>query len=512
MNDINNCVIYARVSTKEQVKGFSIDNQIEECKRFALSENYNIKKIFVDSGESAKTTNRTEYKKMFKFVTNSANNISAVIIWKMNRFSRDTKDSLVEAERLAYKRIKLLSATERNDDTPEGKLYRTINSAFNEYENSIRRETIIAGMKKGFHDGYWHFYPPIGYKYKENEDDKKQLYPTDESEIVIEAFYLASKGIYTQVEIRNRLKVKFGKKIHRQTLNRMLRNHLYYGYIYKPNWHPEPIKGKHEAIITKEIFNKVQRILDGKERVIKARNRNNPEFPLRRTVRCYKCGRYLTAYFAKGKYPRYSCKNPDCTGTISREDIRNSFIALLKSMQLRTEFSSLAKAVITDTLNSYYEKQKENISNLRTRITKLKKKLESIESKYIDGKFDDETYNKWKSNIRSETSELEYEITNSNISISEINKKIDFAFSFLSNLPEIWLKCSDINTRQRIQSLLFPDGVIYENGISRTSVTLPIFNYLPQPLTQDVVYGGGGGSRTRVQGFGCKKFYIFITS
>ena len=82
-----NCLIYNRVSTGEQAKrGYSLDAQEEECKKFALLEGYNVVKIFREEGKSAKNTNRVEFKKMLKYCKEHKNEISCVIFWKYERF------------------------------------------------------------------------------------------------------------------------------------------------------------------------------------------------------------------------------------------------------------------------------------------------------------------------------------------------------------------------------------------------------------------------------------------
>ena len=59
-----NAVIYYRVSTADQVDGFSLDNQKEACQRYADDKGFNVVKLFSDEGESAKTTNRPELQAM----------------------------------------------------------------------------------------------------------------------------------------------------------------------------------------------------------------------------------------------------------------------------------------------------------------------------------------------------------------------------------------------------------------------------------------------------------------
>lgn len=63
-------VIYCRVSTEEQAKhGYSLAQQEKECIEFALKQGYEIDKVFIEEGESAKDLNRTQLKAMFEYCT-----------------------------------------------------------------------------------------------------------------------------------------------------------------------------------------------------------------------------------------------------------------------------------------------------------------------------------------------------------------------------------------------------------------------------------------------------------
>ena len=81
--------IYVRVSTPEQAKGGeSLDNQERKCREFAEKNGYNVIRVFREEGESGGTANRTQLKEAFKFCKDKNNNVSAVICYKVDRFSR----------------------------------------------------------------------------------------------------------------------------------------------------------------------------------------------------------------------------------------------------------------------------------------------------------------------------------------------------------------------------------------------------------------------------------------
>jgi site-specific DNA recombinase len=106
-------VIYARVSSEEQAKhGFSIENQKKQCKEFAERNGYYVEKMFVDEGKSAKNLDRPEIQDLITYCSKKSNKINAVIIWRLDRISRNNEDYHgVLRPLFERKGITLLSAT-----------------------------------------------------------------------------------------------------------------------------------------------------------------------------------------------------------------------------------------------------------------------------------------------------------------------------------------------------------------------------------------------------------------
>lgn len=85
------CYIYCRVSTDEQAKeGYSVENQKRACSEYAKSNGFDIKAIFADEGESARTTNRPEFQKMM--IALKERPVDALISYKIDRISRNVSD------------------------------------------------------------------------------------------------------------------------------------------------------------------------------------------------------------------------------------------------------------------------------------------------------------------------------------------------------------------------------------------------------------------------------------
>ena len=115
--------IYVRVSSDEQVENNSLDTQERVCREYCLRESIEVATVFREEGESAKTANRTQLQLMLKACTNARKQgITHVIIYKIDRLSRDVSDYLAILAALAKNGITLISPLESFDESPPGKL------------------------------------------------------------------------------------------------------------------------------------------------------------------------------------------------------------------------------------------------------------------------------------------------------------------------------------------------------------------------------------------------------
>ncbi|MBI4232109.1 recombinase family protein [Candidatus Peregrinibacteria bacterium] len=146
--------ISCRVRTKEQAeKCYSLEAQESECRKFAFNNGYEVDRVFIERGESAKTQDRTELQKLIKYSVQNKKVLSALIVWKFDRFARNLSDQMELCKNFAQLGIRVLSATENNEDNSVGKLMRNIIGSFAQYENDIKSERTKQGMIEAIKQG-----------------------------------------------------------------------------------------------------------------------------------------------------------------------------------------------------------------------------------------------------------------------------------------------------------------------------------------------------------------------
>jgi site-specific DNA recombinase len=157
--------IYARVSTEDQGKGFSIPTQIEACQKLADREGYTVPEshILVDEGISGTTMDRPGLRKLRDLVNAKA--ITAVVVHDPDRLSRNLGHQLLLAEEFERAGVKLLIVSHPLEQGPEGWLFFQMRGALAEYERAKILERTHRGRNGRAQAGHvWGGQVPLGYR------------------------------------------------------------------------------------------------------------------------------------------------------------------------------------------------------------------------------------------------------------------------------------------------------------------------------------------------------------
>lgn len=474
-------VIYTRVSTKEQAEeGFSLARQERECKEFVLKKGFSIDKVFVERGESAKTQDRTKLKELMKYCTQNKKEIDYLIVWKQDRLSRNMQDHYALNEFFQKLNIKILSATEVNDDTSVGKFTRNMLGAVAQFENDQKSERVIAGMKQAFAEGKWLWRPPLGYT---KDYLNNNIMPDPKTApFVQKAFELFSTGSYEQVQIISMLE-KDGLKINANHLCRMYKNQLYCGYMVKKEWSNEPIKGTFEPIVSEKTFYQVQEILQGRKPQITPYKRNNPLFPLRQFITCPNCNQPLTGSNSIGrksqKYSYYHCYNKDCgvNFRIPKDKLESKFVSYIKRIKPNRDILELFKVVISDVYHTNIQEVATQVKNLSKRLLELQESKSKLLDLYIDGKIKESDYNFKSEQYNLLEQSLKADMITSDLPQDDFSHCLEYACKWIEKIDKLWLD-SNLDTKQRIQKIIFPKGLTYDLDKFRTAEKSSLFTII----------------------------------
>lgn len=229
---MTNAVGYCRFSSNNQ-REESIDAQRRAIRYFAMQEGYNIIRFYEDKALSGKTaTKRTAFQQMMEDA--KSGEFQAVIVHKLDRFSRDLGDTLQYEKKLNDHGIELVSVMEKLDSTPTGILMKTIIAGINSFYVQNLAIEVFKGLKENAYNCcFTGGKPPLGYDIL----DKKYVINTHEAEAVRMIFDLYDQG-YGYGEIITKLNAqgyttKTGQPFGKNSLYEILHNERYKGvFIY----------------------------------------------------------------------------------------------------------------------------------------------------------------------------------------------------------------------------------------------------------------------------------------
>ena len=470
---VMNVILYTRVSTKEQADhGYSLRYQKDFLINYCNLKKWNIL-IHFEEDYSAKDFNRPEFKKLWIYLKANKKSIDAILFTRWDRFSRDQFESLRVIKELVIWGIQVISAEQPLDmSIPENKLvlswYLTLPEVEND-KNSIRTKE---GMRKAKKEGYWVGSAPFGYNNSRTSEKKPTLKINEKGELVRKAFKEMSKGIYSAEEIRKTFSKK-GLTLNKQAFLNMLRNPVYIGKIYMGEWKKEEatiVEGFHEAIVTDDVFKKVNEVLSGK-RFLKVKHiKQNDSLFLRGYLLCPVCSKNLTGSPSKGnggRYFYYHCNNNN-HHRFRADKANKDFILFLTSFRPPQNIVYTYQEVLREIAKEKGKEKVVRIKSIQSEIEKIEEQLQKAEDRYINDDLEKSAYQRISERYNASIRELRKEKEEMINTETKFETHIKFGVNLLTHLSNIF-QHMPIEIKQKIIGLFFPEKLHYENGTYRTT-------------------------------------------
>ena len=473
-------IVYRRVSTDEQSRyGTSLESQLDIVEKYANATGIKIEKIFTED-YSGKNFDRPEWEKLNKYLRENKSLFDCLIVSRWDRFSRNVELAYTELSRLKRLGIQVIAAEQLLDTTvPEYKLILAFYLSLPEVDNDRRAKVVKDGMIKRMEQGQYPFPLPKGY-YKDKNTGK----------VLHDEFAEVVKMVFTRIHRGDRIyqvradMEKLGFKLSPSYIGKLLRNPLYSGWIVNPLLQ-KPIQAAFPAIVKETIFYSVQNILSNNKSTNKSEA--TPEFYLKGSLKCPKCGRNLTGYsvtkkqkldgsyrIRKTPHIYYKCSNTSCRVSLSAKKVHEQFENGLKELQLLPMLQEPFSKILKDVFSELTKEHTNQVKRLRAQHTIVIKKLEKLKDKYIYDDLDKKLYEDEREKLLRHKFSVELEISNLDSTSNPI-KFIDNVVKLVVNLPALWSKLR-IKDRQALQNLIYPNGLIY-NKKSDTYLT-PTINQI----------------------------------
>ena len=508
-NEATGAVLYLRVSTDEQVDNYSLGTQEDICKREVEKRNLQICKVFREEGRSAKNIKgRPSLIELLEYCRKNKRNISAVIVYRLDRISRQTADYLAIRKKLSECEIELVSATEPTGNTPTEMFIETMLAGFAQMDNDVRGERSRNGMKARFLAGLTSGYVPLGYL-SQNGYAIKDPAAFDEVKAAWELMATGTKSLREIANMLNEQGLRGGRKkgkeplLRFQTMSRIFHNKFYMGKVTSKKYGME-VDGQHPPMISEETFYRVQAILDGRSpeltESIAKRSHNNPDFPMRRLVKCSKCGGSFTGAWSQGKKQRYAyyfCRNRCGCPSVALNALEEATSALLGSVSLKPETVEVFNAFLRNTYYNriaFWQKKKDQAD---VDLKELYKFRQSLIEKNISGIYSDEIFKEQNAILEGKIKDVMFVKSDEVMTKYNLESITKFIEDKFENLPETY-KNSNLDQVRALMCSIFPSGLQWNySGYSNTHIS-PFYKGIMAMKDGGVSFGSPKGIRTPV--------------
>lgn len=320
-----NVVLYARFSSNNQ-REESIDAQLRAMHKFCEDRGYNIVCEYCDEAKSGANANREEFQRMMD--DSKLGKFNAVIVHKLDRFSRNKNDTYLYKSTLLKRGIQLISVLEKIEDSPEGRLMEGVIESMNAfYVDNLSRET-KKGLKENAYKCEWTGgVPPLGYDIV----NKKLVINEHEAEAVRIIYNMLYNGYgYGQVIKKlNALgyRTKRGGHFGKNSLRDLITNERYKGvFVYNKHsrskispqkkssreYNDESeiirIEGGCPQIVSKKVWDRVNKV----RRTVNGRSTQKHPYLLSGFITCGECqskfqGNTRNSNNTNKQYTTYRC-------------------------------------------------------------------------------------------------------------------------------------------------------------------------------------------------------------
>ena len=399
-------VIYARYSSDNQTEQ-SIEGQLRVCEQYAQNNDILILNTYIDRAMTGTNDNRPDFQRMIK--DSSKKEFEFVLVYKIDRFSRNKYETAKYKKILKDNGVKLLSAMENIPDTPEGIILESLLEGMAEYYSAELSQKVKRGMNetrlKGNFTGGTIIY---GYKV----ENHKVLINEEQAEVVRYIYKQYALGTYVKDIIdylTSHQIFNHGKPFARNTIYNILKNEKYFG-IYR--YHDEVFDNIYPQIVNSDIYNKVRE----KIKLNKYGKRSTElVYLLRHKLTCGYCGMPISAECGTAKNGTkkhyYKClgrkRNNGCQKSMVRKELFENFIldSILEILK--------SPKYINEIVNSLYELQQDSNNSILTNLIKEQKRTEitlnnimnAVEQGVVNN-----TTNKRMKELESKLEELEKQI------------------------------------------------------------------------------------------------------
>ena len=380
-------VIYARYSSSHQ-REESIEGQVRECREYAEHEGYSVLQVYADRAMTGRTDERPEFQRMLADASSGA--FRAILIYKYDRFSRNRYSFAVSEARLKKCGVKVVSVRENVAEGAAGIVLKSVLQGMAEWYSVDLSEKVTRGMKENALKAKWTSGSvPFGYT---RDAEQRLIIDPERGEYVRQIFerVLAGEKYVDIASWLNMLGVRTSRGVlwSKSSFSWLLKNSVYTGLF---RWKDIEIKNAVPPLVSKELFEAVQRKLEASER--RGVNvRKSDKYLLTPNIICGECGGPMHGMSGKSRsgeiYYYYACANKRAKRTtcsispLNRDELEQAVYDCAREVLLHEENIKL----IAEQAEAVAEAQVDNeLAEMKAERSRVKKSIANYAAAIANG-------------------------------------------------------------------------------------------------------------------------------
>ena len=433
-------VLYARVSSKEQEQGFSIPAQLRLLHEYAQQKGYTVAQEFTDV-ETAKRTGRTAFTEMLAFIRK--HECTTVLVEKTDRLYRNLKDWVIIDEL----GLELHFVKENVILTPDSRSSEKFMHGIKvlmarNYIDNLSEESRKGTLEKA-RSGFWPSYAPAAYVNALREDGKRIIIPDPATAPVITQLYeWFATGTYSLKALAAKARADGlqldGQKLHKSLVHQILRKRLYCGDF---DWDGQTYHGTHQPLVTKEVWERAQSLLDAKQH----RKKMTHDFTYSGIITCGHCGCAMVAELKKAKYVYYHCTGykGKCPEPYTREEqLQQELATVLGELVVPKAITDWLRAALQESDITQTKAREQALQYAQTEYDRVNTRIEAMCLDKLDGRittaFYDEKATLWRQEqtaLQRRINELRTTTQNYNDAVQAIEATSKLCKAFPTQTP-----------------------------------------------------------------------------
>ena len=462
-----NVVIWARVSSREQREGYSIDAQLRVTRDRAQGNDWHVAREFVVAESAKRGAERIAFNEMFAWIKANAKreNIKAILSHKLDRVCRNMRDAVRLQELEDSCGVQLAFVDNQFGPGAAGALSFNVMAAVAQYYSDNLRSEVLKGMDEKVRQGWPTGHAPYGYINVDDRAEPVQPHP-DQSKTLVRIFERYATGTYTFQSLADLLQReghafrKSQPRFHRTALSYILGNRFYIGELERNG---QVFEGKYQRLIDRATFDACQDILNGRNR-----RTGSPDIPLSGgLLQCAYCGQAITGERIRRKlrgggvreHIYYRCANnhpghDHPTVRWKADDLEQAIVDDLAKMRMATPelaawFRTELCTAVTD-MTAYRRRQATSLGKRKSELATMQDRLLNA---YLAGTIDEATHKAKSNELKSEaakTDEAMGRLGNVDPAGGETALAL---FDWTQRAAEIWRRSNNTARRQILDAV-----------------------------------------------------------